>query len=74
MYLFKTRKTRLVQLTVAINIHDNTKLINTQWIKKKHVMGGKGGGRVLSDKIWNCPVNLLNSALPTGHMKIYKYM
>ena len=44
MYLFKARKTRLVQLTIAINIHDNTKLIKTKLIKKKHFVGGKGVG------------------------------
>ena len=38
MYLFKTRKTRLLQLTIAIIIYDNTKLINTQLLKK-HFMG-----------------------------------
>ena len=47
MYLLKTRKTRLVQLTTAINIHDNTKLIKTHSIKKKHIRGCW----VLSDKI-----------------------
>ena len=42
MYLFKTRKTRLVQLTIAIIIYDNTKLINTQLLK--NISWGKGVG------------------------------
>ena len=50
MYLFKTRKTRLLQLTIAIIIYDNTKLINTQLLKKTF-HGVRGWGRVLYDKI-----------------------
>ena len=51
MYLFKARKTRLVQLTIAINIHDNTKLIKTKLIKKTISLGERGWGRVLSDEM-----------------------
>ena len=53
IYLFKTRKARIVHLTIAINIH--------QWIKQNILGGG------VPDKIWKCPVNLLNSVLSTGH-------
>ena len=66
MYLFKTRKTRLVQLTITINIHDNTKLIKIQWIKKKNLMGEKGveGWGVVWSSL-KLSANLLNSVLST---------
>ena len=48
MYLFKTRKTKLVQLTIAINIHDKysmNKKKTISWEERDRV------GVFLSDKI-----------------------